>query len=163
MTDSERSAGSSWSPRQQWHRRDLVSVCPRKTHKTQVPHRADGIQLFVWAGTGQQTWPLWSGGTMPQSSCLFSLSPFLLSQITKLENNRRVGPAFLCDLDRELFPQLPVFKKGLPGFRPGSKRPHLPWHSRSSYGISFGLTLGTNTQMYCSSLISRKSCARRRD
>lgn len=41
---------------------------------------------------------------MPQSSRLFSLSPFLLSQITKLENNRRVGPAFLCDLDRELSP-----------------------------------------------------------
>lgn len=69
---------------------------------------------------------------MPQSSRLFSLSPFLLSQITKLENNRRVGLASLCDLDRELFPKLPVFKKSLPDFRPGSKRPDLPWHSRSS-------------------------------
>lgn len=81
---------------------------------------------------------------------------FLLSQITKLENNRRVGPASLCDLDRELSPSSLSSKKGLPDFRPGSKRPHLPWHSRSSHGISFGLTLGTNTQMYCSSLISRK-------
>lgn len=45
-------------------------------------------------------------------------------------------------------------------FQPRSKRPHLPRHTASSSGISFSLTRGTNTQMYCSSLISRKSSVR---
>ena len=72
-----------------------------------------------------------------------------------MENYRRVNPASLCELDKERSPDSLTSKRG---FLISARRegPHLPWHSRSSHGISFGLTRSTNTQMYCSSLISRK-------
>lgn len=38
------------------------------------------------------------------SSHLFCFSLFLLSETTKMENNRRAIPASLCDLDKELYP-----------------------------------------------------------
>lgn len=60
----------------------------RKTKNVHVPHGAAAVQmssvavcfspgcLSVWVGTGPRTSRLLSAGTMPQSSCLFSLSSF---------------------------------------------------------------------------------------
>lgn len=86
----------------------------RKTNNVHVPRRAAAVLpcsmlcltpgcLSARVGTGRQTLPLWSAATMPQSSCL-QFVHFLLSQTTKMENNRRVGPASLCDLDKERSP-----------------------------------------------------------
>lgn len=75
--------------------------------------------LFVWAGPGQQTRAFVAGRSGASAFPSLQFVPFfLLWQITKMENNRRVGPASLCDLDRE---PSPAFKKGLPDFSRGAK------------------------------------------
>lgn len=142
----------------------------RKRNNMHVPHGAAAVQLSsvvcftpaclsVWVGTGQQTWPLSSAGTMPQSSCLFSLSIFYYH---RQQRWKITGvPALLPFVTLTKSSPLALWLQNEASwFRPRSKRPHLPWHSRSSYGISSVLPRGTNTQMYCSSLISRKSSVR---
>lgn len=127
----------------------------RKTNNVHVPPGC----LSAWVGTERQTLPLWSAATMPQSSCLFSLSIFYYhrQQRWKITGVSALLPFVTLTKSAPLALWL---QNEASWFYPRSKRPHLPWHSRSSCGISFGLTRSTNTQMYCSSLISRKSSVR---
>lgn len=106
--------------------RDLVSVCPRKTHETQSsrrPAEQNGvlyIRMPLCLGRAGTTNAAFVAGRNEASAfpSLQFVPFFLLSQIAKMENNRRVGPASLCDLDRE---RSPGSKKGLPDFSRGAK------------------------------------------
>lgn len=110
-------------------------------------------------GTGRQWSPLRSAATRPQRSCLFSLSIFYYhrQQRWKITGVAALLPFVTLTKSAPLALRL---QNEASWSQPRSQRPHLPWHSCSSSGISLGLTWGTNTQMYCSSLISRKSSVR---
>lgn len=67
---------------------------------------------------GTQLSPLLSRKGMAWSLRPFTLSLlFLLPKTTKMENNRRVGPASLCDLDKE---RSSAFKSSLPDLSRGA-------------------------------------------
>lgn len=61
----------------------------------------------------------------------FQFVHFLFSQTTKMENNRRVDPASLCDLDKERSP----------GSLISAEEQTASSLAQSFYGISFGLIL----------------------